>query len=1001
MPAHLDITKIHRSPSIVLDVTPVHASDIDLATGLVESENGTLESREIVRFLEQCGFRESDNDPRLEGVFAALNSRPQVTLADLTRVKRNHLVIQKALHADLAICNFREFTQIISRVFLECVPEANDGKIASYIPQLAQVDPDLWGVSICTVDGQRFSIGDSGVKFSVQSVSKPVTYCIALETLGVKKVHGYVGMEPSGRNFNERVLLANGTPHNPLINTGAIMCSSLLYPELPRWERFEKTRDFWNRLSHYADQRDASTQPEVLTSTFLAERATANRNFCLAHMMAETGLFPSDLPTLERVLDEYFTYCSFGVTTDSMSVLAGTLANGGLNPVTDQRVFSPETVSACLSIMMTCGMYDASGEFSSVSGFPAKSGVSGIIMAVIPGVCGICTYSPLLDAQGNSVKGLRFFEKLAQYGMMATPLQQGTVQTSFGNQFEWRISGNESVIAKFTMKEHSSLWWAAATGDETRIRQLAARGIDVNERNHSGRTALNFALSATNLPNKLRIVQLLIELGADMDDPDSVYSYLEDASRDEEMSDSLIALINSQKLEGTAKPKTPHAPMSLSLFTPDVKVPVTRYFTDPCNISLQEVLVQSGLESLFPDRPPSLDEENSARRESFIRALCGKLVIPNWPMFVEKFKTCVGGESISASVCTLDMQTLNIEHADVSPVFPVQAIVRVVLYEVAIMVFGIDEVHKHVGREPSGKSETSLRMNSENVPYNALTMAGCLTICRLLLQTKTAAEILHLVRFGLMESNKGELGYPDSAVPVPPRYLERVNCVNSLLGSIVDNIPSPELAAETVSVFFQCHSISVDLPILASYGRKLARSKLGHAGVVLALMHSSGMDEMSGEWAFHFGVPGRTSLGGVQLVVIPGIMGYAIRTNESGVLPESVRKFQDAITTTFGFHLFRRHFNPASDQTDPTLYYGSNQFLSTTQLLSAALNGDLSTVKHLIGSGAVDVNAQDMDGRTALHVAISSGNNTIIDWLIKKGAHTDLVDAWARQESSE
>lgn len=946
----------NRRPSQFLDVTPVNDNDI------AEILHGDANVAEVFSFLRDCGLSDAHgDDPRLASIFADLKSCVSLSCYELTDLKRKHLLLQKALSGELAISDFKSFSGIVSRIHEEC-RHIDDGEVASYIPQLAEVDPSLFGVAVCTVDGQRFSIGDAKTVFSVQSVSKVISYAIALESEGQANVHSHVGMEPSGRNFNERVLLPSGIPHNPLINTGAIMVASLLFQSDPRWKRFEKAIAFWRRLT-------GNTEPSLLQSTYLAERETANRNFGLAHMMAESGngsLFPQDLKSIQTVLDEYFSYCSLGVTAEMMAQAAATLANGGLNPITDDRVFSPETVTAVLSTMMTCGMYDASGEFSATNGFPAKSGVSGIIMSVIPGVGGICAFSPRIDSFGNSVRGLRFFSDLAKQAV-STPLYNTptAVGTSFGNQFEWRTSGEDSVLSKFTVREFSSLWWSAATGDNLRIRQVAARGIDVNEANYSNRTALNFAIRGGHFET----VNLLISLGASLSDDELFGTYLEDASSAGRTDIYKLLILKKTELPSDDWIDEVEGVLTLS------RLPLYRFFAGIPNPSLEKALNECGLQ-YTPD--------NSRLTSVQVRGLCGKLIIPDWRRFKHHVVGSVGDSGLHLAVCTVDSQCWQSEETPVS--VALDGLARVLLYELALEELGSEKVHMHVGREPSGQSEGTLQLNSDGMPYNALTMSGSLTVCDVLVGTRGKAEVVNKL--------KSRLGLPSNHPVVPKtsivdhaQYMDLVRCTMYWLSS-KQLISSP--VSEVIDLFMECHSIAVDLPIIARYAKSLA-SKYSPLS---ALLYTCGLDEKSGEFAFKFGLPARTSLMGTVMGVIPGVMGYAVfdpQTTAPTVLPQTIADFQSKFGEETNFHMFRRHF--ATGRSDPTLYFWSNERLAVTKFLSAAFHGDLSSMKHMVAEG-LDVNCRDMDGRTALHIALGVGNFAVAQYLLSIGADQYIKDVW-------
>lgn len=948
---------VNRRPSQFLDVTPVNEGDI------AEILHGDANAAELTSFLKDCGFPEhSKDDPRLMPLFADLREATQdcggLSCFELTDLKRNHLLLQKALNGDLAIPDFKSFTQIVTRIYEEC-KTVDEGNVATYIPQLAEVDSSLFGVSICTVDGQRFNIGNSDKIFSVQSVSKVITYGIAVETNGMDYVHKHVGMEPSGRNFNERVLLPSGIPHNPFINTGAIMVASLLFPSNPRWKRFEKVSEYWKRLT------GSGSPISVMQSTFLAERETANRNFGLAHMMAENpDVFPQDLKSIQTVLDEYFSYCSLGVSTEAMSQVAATLANGGLNPISDDRVFSNDTVTAVLSTMMTCGMYDASGEFSATIGFPAKSGVSGLIMAVIPGVCGICTVSPKIDSLGNSVRGLRFFLQLARQAvslpLYTTPV---TLSTSFGNQFDWKTSGEDLVLTKFTVREFSSLWWAAALGENSRIRQLAARGIDVNEANYSNRTALNFAVSGGHMDT----VKLLVQLGANISDTELFESYLQDAQRVKRR-DIHEYLVEVRKMGGPSDDWMDSVDSAVTL----ARVPVYRFFAGPGSAGcLHDALKKFGVD-------PSTE---TALSKLAIRALCGKLIIPNWESFLNQISLSLSGTGLDMALCTIDKQRWSTSE---SATACLDGLARVLLYELALDEIGQDALHQVLGREPSGQPESTLRMNSDKIPYNALTMSGCLTVCYMLLKRGLTVDAVIKKVLTRMEYEKTHAPASPSIVS-DKKYMDMVNCTLYWLSS------SGVIEGEMVSIFElfeRSHKLVVTLTCLAEYAQSLANK----SSPLLALMYTSGVDEHSGEFSFKFGLPARTSLNGTILVVVPGILGYVLRDPgaKNLVLPESVTGFQVKFYERINFHMFKRH---SMSGVDPTLYFGSNELFHITKFISAALHGDLSTMKHLAAEG-VDVNVVDMDKRTALHIAQGVGNFVIADWLKSKGASDTARDIW-------
>ncbi|XP_070505280.1 glutaminase kidney isoform, mitochondrial-like [Chironomus tepperi] len=316
-------------------------------------------------------------------------------------------LLKKVTECQFIIPDFQSFTKTIEEIYWMCKGNTS-GENSTYIPQLSEV-PDYFGVSMCTIDGQRYSIGDTKVPFSIQSCSKPLSYAIALEYLTSEVVHQYVGQEPSGRMFNEMVLDHNNKPHNPMINAGAIVIASLLYTLIERdSESMDKKL---NLIKSWMERAAGNEYFNVDESSFLAEREIADRNFALGYFMREKKVFPEKANLLE-CLDFFFQLNSIQTTAEAFSVVASTLANGGVCPLTNEKIFSTETCRDVLSLMHSCGLYDYSGKFAFNVGLPAKSGVSGVVMLTIPNLAGICCYSPQLDEHGNSVRGIQFCEEL-------------------------------------------------------------------------------------------------------------------------------------------------------------------------------------------------------------------------------------------------------------------------------------------------------------------------------------------------------------------------------------------------------------------------------------------------------------------------------------------------------------------------------------------------------------------------------------------------------------
>ena len=228
-------------------------------------------------------------------------------------ISSNITLIERALKGDLIIPDFRSFSDDVNEIFKSCKKNMG-GNVADYIPQLARINPENYALSICTVDGQRLNIGDTSKPYCVQSTCKPINYCIALEDSGVQTTHEHVGREPSGRGFNELTLNKDGRPHNPMINAGAIMTSSLIDPSLNVSDRFDHVLDKWELLS-------GGRRPGFNNAVYLSEKQTADRNFALGYFMKENKAFPENTD-LHEILEFYFQCCSIELSCSDHAKLA-------------------------------------------------------------------------------------------------------------------------------------------------------------------------------------------------------------------------------------------------------------------------------------------------------------------------------------------------------------------------------------------------------------------------------------------------------------------------------------------------------------------------------------------------------------------------------------------------------------------------------------------------------------------------------------------------------
>jgi glutaminase len=354
-----------------------------------------------------------------------------------------------------------DWTSFVSdmKIFYDQAAKDTSGQTAQYIPILRDANPDRWGVSFCSVDGQRWSWGDATEKFSLQSVSKPVTYAIALAKEGEEFMEEWIDVEPAGRPFNTQDLdPTTQRPFNASLNSGAIMAAGIVasgFPAETDWlEIVDHVRSKWKEL---CGQEDVGFSME----TFESEKATAYNNFAIAYNLKGRRGLPRDVD-LHKMLDVYLGCCSIEITTEALSVVAATLANGGICPITDKEVFPAHVVRTVLAETMTCGLYDQAGRFAVEVGLPAKSGVSGALLVMVPGVFGFSTFSPRLNAKGNSVRGVNFCKRLVNcYRLHVFEPQSG----NNGVKIDPRKNG-----WKDEQKKISHLAWAASVGDENAIR---------------------------------------------------------------------------------------------------------------------------------------------------------------------------------------------------------------------------------------------------------------------------------------------------------------------------------------------------------------------------------------------------------------------------------------------------------------------------------------------------------------------------------------------------
>ncbi len=296
--------------------------------------------------------------------------------------------------------------QLLEKILNDCSPYKNEGKVASYIPELAKANPDDFGICLVSQNEKIDFAGDFEKPFTIQSIVKPLILLLALEDRGTATVENLCGVEATGKPFdafNYSDLALKNEHINPMINAGAIALCTLI-----KGQTFEEK---FLRLLNLAKKLTGNYGLNINESVYLSEKSTGNKNRALAYMLKAYGMIDGDI---EEVLDMYFKACSIQVNCKDLATVAFVLANHGKSASSEEQLVSESHARYVNAIMTICGMYDGSGEFALKVGVPAKSGVGGGIMACVPSRMGIGIYSPALDKKGNSIAGIKALEKLSQ-----------------------------------------------------------------------------------------------------------------------------------------------------------------------------------------------------------------------------------------------------------------------------------------------------------------------------------------------------------------------------------------------------------------------------------------------------------------------------------------------------------------------------------------------------------------------------------------------------------
>lgn len=282
----------------------------------------------------------------------------------------------------------------------------NEGKVATYIPELSKANPSSLGICVMDTEGNVFTAGDYNKKFTIQSISKTISLMLALIDNGEEVVFEKVGMEPTGDAFNSIIKLETiipSKPLNPMINAGAIVISSLIKGDNPH-HKFERLLDFFRKIT-------GNDKLNVNLDVYRSERDTGDKNRAMAFLMRNEGIIDGEI---EPIIENYFKQCAIEVDCVDIANIGLFLANDGIVPSTGERIVDPYIAKVVKTFMVTCGMYNGSGEYAIKVGIPSKSGVGGGIMASVPNKMGIGVYGPALDEKGNSIAGYGMLRGLSK-----------------------------------------------------------------------------------------------------------------------------------------------------------------------------------------------------------------------------------------------------------------------------------------------------------------------------------------------------------------------------------------------------------------------------------------------------------------------------------------------------------------------------------------------------------------------------------------------------------
>jgi len=789
-------------------------------------------------------------------------------------------IVSRCLTGDLIVSDFEQFRKDIIAHFEDVAnePLAEDAANASYIPVLANVDSDLFGIAVCTVDGQVFSYGDADAEFSIQSCVKPMMYAMACEENGVDHVRKYVGIEASGLSFNEVSLNMDNKPHNPMVNAGAIMNCALVRPDLNSSAKFRYVLDTIGAIA--GGKKIGFSQP-----TYLCESETAYRNQALMYYMRSVDAFPPET-SIHEVLDFYLQCCSLELDVDTAAVIAATLANGGSCPITKRRCLSLPAVKATLTLMYSCGMYDFSGEWAANVGLPAKSGVSGLIYLVVPGKMGIAVYSPPLDYRGNSYRGINLCKRVLKME-----------RYSFGI-FEQIVSGERS-------KGGSSPKKGGMTQNTPKrlAKSPKPEGGSVSNRYEKGDGLDNFV---TVWGRVRRLCFSLLQTWKQF-----------------KMLFTSFAVSDGK---GGIVIRVPLAELEKYLLS--------------CGLNKRAKKVKKVLISLHnlrrPVEFPDIFKHTYEGENILLKAITHNFVVTDWGGLVHDLATVfekvkpmnegalpdvltelkrISDGYFGVSICTVDGQMFTM--GDGSVEVPIMSTIKPILHAIALRDSSQEKVKNYVGIEPTSLDPRGFALDRQGRPYNPYMESGALALCSLISPSSDAGSRFVYIVDSLQElCGGGKVGFSQTTYLCEKEQflqLKAVSCYMKGMGCFPDGVHPEDIA----DILFQSYAIEVTCDKLAVMASTFANGGVNPVSNkrcfdastvkdVISLMYTSAMNQGTGTWQFEIGVPARGGPSGLIFVVVPNVMGMAIYSPKINRHNVSYRGFEfcKQLMEKYNFNVF-------------------------------------------------------------------------------------------------